>query len=44
MLDTIISSTPLWLLYILTAGFVFLGFQLGWLLGCRTRDTRRSRS
>lgn len=37
-LDTIISSTPLWLLYILTARFVLLGFQLGWLLGRRTRD------
>jgi hypothetical protein len=40
VLDTIISSTPLWLLYILTACFVFLGFQLGWLLGRRTRDTQ----
>jgi hypothetical protein len=40
VLDTIISSTPLWLLYILTAGFVLLGFQLGWFLGRRPRDTQ----
>jgi hypothetical protein len=37
-LDGIISSTPLGLLYLLTALFVFAGFQLGWQRGAHTRQ------
>lgn len=39
-LDNIISSAPLWLLYVLTVAIVLAGFEVGWLLGVRARDAQ----